>query len=389
MKRVYGTRKSVMGSEEEEDTAVKCRERRRRRMTMRRMAAGAASCSSSVVDRGGKKSGESVAIHPTSSTTAAAAIMSLISIMETPQPPVYGMMSVVGRQREMEDEVSVRTNLCRPEINGFRPVHFFGVFDGHGGRHVSALCKENMHSIMEEELMRVKVIGDESNGGELWRTAINRCFERMDEMAMRLCLCGGLVTSSNICRCDPQLSFMGSTAVVSLLTKEHIFVANCGDSRAVLCRNGRPIPLSVDQKPDREDERRRIEGCGGRIMFADGARVEGLLAMSRAIGDRLLKQWVTSEPEISITRREEGDECLILGSDGLWDVMSSELACKIVHECFSQNGSVAPRIEGDEGAMGDALYSSRSDSAATLLIRLALGRRSTDNISVIVIDLRK
>lgn len=356
---------------------------------MRRMAAGAASCSSSVVDRGGKKSGESVAIHPTSSTTAAAAIMSLISIMETPQPPVYGMMSVVGRQREMEDEVSVRTNLCRPEINGFRPVHFFGVFDGHGGRHVSALCKENMHSIMEEELMRVKVIGDESNGGELWRTAINRCFERMDEMAMRLCLCGGLVTSSNICRCDPQLSFMGSTAVVSLLTKEHIFVANCGDSRAVLCRNGMPIPLSVDHKPDREDERRRIEGCGGRIMFADGARVEGLLAMSRAIGDRLLKQWVTSEPEISITRREEGDECLILGSDGLWDVMSSELACKIVHECFSQNGSVAPRIEGDEGAMGDALYSSRSDSAATLLIRLALGRRSTDNISVIVIDLRK
>ncbi|GKC33742.1 probable protein phosphatase 2C 75 [Tanacetum coccineum] len=214
-----------------------------------------ASCSSSVVGRRGEgqksgveTSGESVVVHPTSSSTAAAAIMSLISIMETPQPPVYGMTSVIGRQREMEDEVSVRTNLCRPEINGFRPVHFFGVFDGHGGRHVSALCKENMHSIMEEELMRVKVIGDESNGGELWRTAINRCFERMDEMALRLCLCGGLGTSSNICRCNPQLSFMGSTAVVSVLTKENIFVANCGDSRAVLCRNGRPIPLSVDHK---------------------------------------------------------------------------------------------------------------------------------------------
>nr|GEX22779.1 probable protein phosphatase 2C 75 [Tanacetum cinerariifolium] len=190
MKRVYGTRKSVMVSEEEDDTtAVKCRERRRRRMAMRRMAAGAASCSSSVVGRRG-----------------------------------------------------------------------------------------------EEELMRVKVIGDESNSGELWRTAINRCFERMDEMALRLCLCGGLGTSSNICRCNPQLSFMGSTAVVSVLTKENIFVANCGDSRAVLCRNGRPIPLSLDHKPDREDERRRIEGCGGRIMFADGARVEGILAMSRAIG---------------------------------------------------------------------------------------------------------
>nr|GFD54527.1 probable protein phosphatase 2C 75 [Tanacetum cinerariifolium] len=86
---------------------------------------------------GVKTSGESIVVHPTSSSTAAAAIMSLISIMETPQPPVYGMTSVIGRQREMEDEVSVRTNLCRPEINGFRPVHFFGVFDGHGGRHVN------------------------------------------------------------------------------------------------------------------------------------------------------------------------------------------------------------------------------------------------------------
>lgn len=112
-----------------------------------------------------------------------------------------------------------------------------------------------------------------------------------------------------------------------------------------------------------------------------------------------MKQWVTSEPEMSITKREAGDECLILGSDGLWDVLSSELACKMVHECLGENensnASVEPRIEADEGAtttgtgVGEALYSSRSDSAATLLVRLALGRRSTDNISVIVIDLRK
>ncbi|KVI04767.1 probable protein phosphatase 2C 75 [Cynara cardunculus var. scolymus] len=377
MKRVYGSRKSVMVSNEDEDSSVKCRERRRRRIAIRRMAAVAADASGSSLVVGENEGQKDVAKttsgdKPTTSITAAS-IMSLINIMETPPPPVYGMMSVIGRQREMEDEVSVKTNLCRPEINGFRPVHFFGVFDGHGGRHVSALCKESMHVIMEEELMQAKVIEGETNGGEggggLWRTAINRSFQRMDEMALRLCLCG----SSSICRCSPRLSFMGSTAVVSILTKEYVFVANCGDSRAVLCRNGRPVPLSIDHKPDREDERARIEACGGRIMFADGARVEGILGMSRAIGDRLLKQWVTSEPEISITRREAGDECLIVGSDGLWDVLSSELACKIVHDCFVEHEhDVEPQI----------------DSAATLLVRLALGRRSTDNISVIVIDLR-
>ncbi|XP_071732677.1 probable protein phosphatase 2C 75 isoform X2 [Rutidosis leptorrhynchoides] len=381
-----------MVSEEDEDSAVKCRERRRRRMAMRRMATVTTAGSSGSAGDETRKHLAKIDNPTTSSSTTATAIMSLISIMETPPPPEYGVMSVIGRQREMEDEVFVTTNLCRPEVNGFRPVHFFAVFDGHGGRHVSALCKDNMHVIMEEELMRVKVIGEEPNGGgELWRTAINRCFRRMDEMALRLCLCGGLGTSSNICRCNPQLSFMGSTAVVSILTKEFIFVANCGDSRAVLCRNGRPMPLSVDHKPDRVDERARIEGCGGRIMFSDGARVEGILGMSRAIGDRLLKQWVTSEPEISVTRRETENECLILASDGLWDVLSNELACKIVHECFgeNENSSTESRIEADEGASGETLYTSRSDLAATLLVRLALGRRSTDNISVIVIDLRK
>ncbi|KAJ0671455.1 putative protein-serine/threonine phosphatase [Helianthus annuus] len=109
-----------------------------------------------------------------------------------------------------------------------------------------------MHVFMEEELMRVTVDGGESSGGggdvERWRLAINRSFQRMDEMALRLCLCGAVGSSSNICRCSPKLSFMGSTAVVSVVTNEYIFVANCGDSRAVLCRNGRAIPLSVDHK---------------------------------------------------------------------------------------------------------------------------------------------
>ncbi|KAI3731278.1 hypothetical protein L1987_62466 [Smallanthus sonchifolius] len=362
----------------DDDSTVNYRERRRRRMAMRRMASGS-------LRREEKQNGAvKTSTDNTLSATTAAGVMSLISIMEKTPPPVYGTMSVIGRQREMEDEVSVKTDLCRPEINRFRPVHFFSVFDGHGGRQVSALCKEHMHVIMEEELMRVKVNGDESINGvgrcvELWRSAINRSFERMDEMALRLCLCGGVGGSSDMCRCCQLTSFMGSTAVVSVVTKEYMFVANCGDSRAVLCRNGRPVHLSVDHKPDREDEQARIEGHGGRIMFSNGARVEGILAVSRAIGDRLLKQWVTSEPEISITKREAVDEFLILGSDGLWDVLSSELACNIVHECLQ---SVEPRIEG---ASGDP---SKSELAASLLVRLALGRRSTDNISVIVIDLR-
>lgn len=343
---------------EDVDSSLECRERRRRRIEMRRRLA------SSVTAVAGKFAAveENQNVVPSSSS----------SNKETSASPAYGFMSVVGRARVMEDEISIRMNLCRPEINGYRPVHFFGVFDGHGGHHVSALCKENMHVIMEEELMRVKHTGGEVE--ELWRTAINRSFERMDEMAKSLCQCEGL-ENTGVCRFHPQLSLVGSTAVVSLLTPEYIIVANCGDSRAVLCYDGKAVPLSVDHKPEREDERSRIEGCGGQVVFgANGARVEGILAMSRAIGDRFLKQVVTWEPEYSFWKRNGGDMSLILASDGLWDVLSSEMSCEVVHECQQEDRKTTA--------------SSTSTSAAALLVRLAVGRRSTDNISVIVVDLR-
>lgn len=104
---------------------------------------------------------------------------------------------------------------------------------------------------------------------EGWRTAMSRCFERMDEVALNTCLCG--ITGPG-CRCHPMdVALVGSTAVVALLTPEYIFVANCGNSRAVLCRAGGAVPLSVDQKPDREDELARITACGGHVFYSNGA----------------------------------------------------------------------------------------------------------------------
>ncbi|OMO98013.1 phosphatase 2C (PP2C)-like protein [Corchorus olitorius] len=320
--------------------------------------------------------------------------------------PVFGTMSISGRSREMEDAVSVRTSLCRPDINLKRPVHFFAVYDGHGGPHVAALCREKMHVFVEEELMRVncteesdsEIGSSNSQEGEQeqsWRRVMKSSFARMDELAMSTCACGNVGYQ---CGCHPmEVALGGSTAVVALLTPEHIVVANCGDSRAVLCRGGKAIPLSFDHKPDRSDELARIEAAGGRVIFVNGARVEGILAMSRAIGDKYLKPVVTSEPEITFTKREPEDECLILASDGLWDVLSSELACEVARECLKErnNGATAaaalnlnagPNKE-DEGS--ETLYPSRSVLAAALLTRLALGRKSSDNISVIVVDLKK
>ena len=111
-------------------------------------------------------------------------------------------------------------------------------------------------------------------------------------------------------------------------------------------------------------------------------------------GDKYLKSVVISEPEITFTKREPDDECLILASDGLWDVLSSELACEVARECLQETVAASsttidlnalPQIEEGAGTS----YTSRSSVAAALLTRLALGRKSTDNISVIVIDLKR
>ncbi|MCO5604079.1 hypothetical protein L7F22_058236 [Adiantum nelumboides] len=68
-------------------------------------------------------------------------------------------------------------------------------------------------------------------------------------------------------------------------SSSQIVLANCGDSRAVLSKGGKAIPLSHDHKAERGDETNRIEAAGGRVIAWKGYRVGGMLAVSRAIGD--------------------------------------------------------------------------------------------------------
>jgi len=102
---------------------------------------------------------------------------------------------------------------------------------------VATKCKERLHELVKEEL----------ESKEEWKTAMERSFWRMDKEA--------IAWNENVlgakCRCElqsPECDAVGSTAVVSIVTSDKIIVANCGDSRAVLCRNGKPVPLSSDHK---------------------------------------------------------------------------------------------------------------------------------------------
>ncbi|XP_074290336.1 putative protein phosphatase 2C 24 [Silene latifolia] len=296
--------------------------------------------------------------------------------------PKFGVASVCGRRRDMEDAVAVHPSF-KSEL------HYFGVYDGHGCSHVAAKCKERLHELVKEELFDKAVAATE------WKSVMEKSFGKMDKE----------VVASNEgvignCRCElqtPECDAVGSTAVVAVVTPNKIIVANCGDSRAVLCRNGKAVALSSDHKPDRPDELNRIEEAGGRVIFWDGPRVLGVLAMSRAIGDNYLKPYVSCEPEVTITDRTTEDDCLILASDGLWDVVSNDTACGVARMCLRGKVSSPPDPPQTEDIGGDTACTTTGEEvadkacadASMLLTKLALARHSADNVSVVVINLRK
>ncbi|KAK9918687.1 hypothetical protein WJX75_005997 [Coccomyxa subellipsoidea] len=170
-------------------------------------------------------------------------------------------------------------------------------------------------------------------------------------------------------------ALVGTTAVVALVGSRQLYVANCGDSRAVLCRGGAAIALTDDHKAAREDETARVEAAGGQILFWNGVRVMGVLAVSRAIGDHCLRPFVIAQPEVTILGRRPDDEILLLASDGLWDVLSNQEACTLAKRCLRR-----ARQRG-------ASRQSAARIAATVLTRAAVDRGSRDNVTVVVVDL--
>ncbi|CAH8391815.1 unnamed protein product [Eruca vesicaria subsp. sativa] len=297
------------------------------------------------------------------------------TLFEFKNVSLYGVTSICGRRPEMEDAVSTIPRFFQSPTNPQSTAHFFGVYDGHGGSQVANYCRERMHVALAEEIEKEKpMLYDGDTWQEMWKRALFNSFLRVD---------------SEIESVAPET--VGSTSVVAVVFPTHIFVANCGDSRAVLCRGKTALPLSTDHKPDREDEAARIEAAGGKVIKWNGARVFGVLAMSRSIGDRYLKPSIIPDPEVTAVKRVKEDDCLVLASDGVWDVMTDEEACEMARKrilLWHKKNMVA----GDASLLTEERRGEREDpaarSAAEYLSKLALQRGSKDNITVVVVDLK-
>lgn len=196
------------------------------------------------------------------------------------------------------------------------PLSWFGVFDGHGGDKASQYCVDWLSSYVRY---------DEAFPYDLG-FSMKKAFTAIDD---------DFVETGN-----PD----GTTAcAVSLVGGRRIVCANAGDSRAIIVRkDGSVVRLSRDHKPGMPDETQRINALGGKVIYWGRWRVEGLLAVSRAIGDSSLKPYVTAEPEVCEYDIGKDDWFLILSSDGVWDVLDNEEAAHVViaTSCVMENGNL-------------------------------------------------
>lgn len=245
----------------------------------------------------------------------------------------WGGASQKGRRRYMED-----TFRAVPMVGDDARRGFFGVFDGHGGRKAADFAAEYLAEFATRGINSLDEVGN----------VFTEAFLNADKQFCETAEKEGLGD--------------GTTAVVAYLRDGKMIVANVGDSRAVLSRGGLATAVTEDHKPESEREQRRIESKGGTVFHLGRWRVEGVLAVTRAIGDKDLKKCVTAHPDVFEIDLTDQDELLIMASDGLWDVLSNQEVVDIAHN------------HDDLGVACDTL------------VKTAISRGSNDNVSAVIVN---
>mmetsp|Transcript_24006 Transcript_24006/g.33701 ORF Transcript_24006/g.33701 Transcript_24006/m.33701 type:complete len:522 (-) Transcript_24006:111-1676(-) len=309
--------------------------------------------------------------HHTDSTTETS---SKASSFTKTRPKAYdvSVRALKGRRDYMEDEFFVG--------NGGR---FVGVYDGHGGSGVSRYLRECLYNLIEQQL-RIRQLEETDTADDknwipslsTYVQALRSGFDQIERKVLEM----------------DKYQNMGSTAVVVVVHEgvdrhRTLLSANVGDSRAVLCRRGQAVDLTRDHKPNDDREKARIIAMGETIEWDYYSKVHRIrnLSLSRAIGDRFAKPAVSGQVEIKHfpIADDDADEFILLASDGLWDVMTSEEAIQFVREKLREEPYESSN-EDDKGR----LNFTRRKNMSRYVANEALKRGSGDNVCVVMVWLQ-
>ena len=246
-----------------------------------------------------------------------------------------------------------------------RAGSLIGLFDGHGGRGTVDFVSHALPRNLRQILCAKKRNQDESDD-EFFVRALRAAFLLTDIQSKNSVVDRGSGATGVCCMLRPKHARNGESTEDLVL-----HVANCGDSRAVLCHEGRALRLTYDHKGEDNYEHRRLAKANG---FTHAGRTLGILAVSRSFGDHAFKEFVTADPHV-VSRQLSGaqiDPFLIICCDGVWDVISDGEACVIVSGTSEEQKT-------------DKRSLIREHDAAKRLVEEALRRGCSDTVSAVVV----
>ncbi|XP_028817264.1 integrin-linked kinase-associated serine/threonine phosphatase 2C [Denticeps clupeoides] len=278
-----------------------------------------------------------------------------------------------GEREEMQDAHVLLPDMsnCLSSLpSQVSRLGYFAVFDGHGGARASQFAAENLHHTLASKFPK----SNADNLDKLIKKCLLDTFRQTDDDFLKK------ASSQKPAWKD------GSTATCMLVVDNVLYVANLGDSRAVLCRSEEgdegcekkcvTLALSKEHNPTIYEERIRIQRAGGTVR--DG-RVLGVLEVSRSIGDGQYKRCgVISTPDLRRCQLTPSDQFVILACDGLFKVFSPEEAIAYVRNVLQD---VA--VEQKEGQTEEE---ARFEAACQRLASEAVRRGCADNVTVILVS---
>lgn len=266
---------------------------------------------------------------------------------------VFALSSLQGWRMTQED---AHCHLFPSKNNP--KLSLVGVFDGHSGGNAAEYTSANILKAIEGS-DTYKFLKDKVKPEIIARAMMEGFIECDENMRVQTAFKEG--------------DHSGCTGCVAALTRKNIVVANTGDSRCVIVRNGTDIFATRDHKPDDEREKFRVAEAGGIVKYG---RVNGDLASARSFGDFRYKkdthlppsqQIVTVLPDVAILDRHPENELMIIACDGIWDVMSNLECSQFCLAALSIGASV--------------------QQTADMVLDECLRKGSGDNMSIIIVSL--
>ena len=302
-----------------------------------------------------------------------------INTIQATYPPLgHGTTSIKGDRPFLEDAHFPKKDLTKilTTTNSNPPCitrdgsYIYGLFDGHKSNRAAKYCASLFPSILDQE----NILNSQENKLMNIFFTINQMYKEFFREKKCTCCCNYFFNCLNyFCCCySEKIPDDGTTALIALITKNNeLFIANAGDSRAVISKNGQAIRLSFDHKPTDPQELNRLQKIAKSLKHPpekivtqvinpttgtpaiatynileevnphtgfEKIRQEetcvykmlGKIGICRAIGDFQYEPYITCEPYISKYQLSNNEEFLILGCDGFWDVITDQAAVQLV-----------------------------------------------------------